>query len=220
MEILHCDEHLIFISKPQGLPSQHDPSGQSDALTLLAEQFGTVYPVHRLDTPTGGVMVFGRTPKATAVLCAMVQDHDAFVKEYLAVLPMCPTFPEGALCDRLFHDRRTNRAFVVDGNRKGTKEARLTYRILCEADNGQTLVHVRLHTGRTHQIRVQFASRGIPLIGDGKYGSRVKSAHLALWSYSISCAHPITKEAIRIISPPPKNESLWSQFPLQYEIHA
>ena len=212
MEILYKDDHLIFISKPQGVPSQPDPLGQSDALTMLEEQFGTVYPVHRLDTPTGGVMVFGRTPKATAALCAMVQDHDSFIKEYLAVLPAKPTFPEGELCDRIFHDRRANRAFVVDGNRKGTKEARLSYHIQSEAENGQTLVHIRLHTGRTHQIRVQFASRGLPLLGDGKYGSRIKSPRLALWSYSISCTHPITLSPLRIVSPPPTLEETWNQF--------
>ncbi len=214
MEILYSDEHLVFISKQQGVPSQPDPSGQRDVLTILAEQFRTVYPIHRLDTPTGGVMVFGRTPKAAAALCAMVQDHEAFVKEYLAVLPARPDFPEGELCDRLYHDRHANRAFVVDNksNRKGTKEARLTYRILAEAENGQTLVCVRLHTGRTHQIRVQFASRSFPLIGDGKYGSRIKSAHLALWSYSISCEHPITHKKLHIVSPPPKTEDLWNRF--------
>jgi len=217
MEILYSDEHLVFISKPQGVPSQPDPSGQRDVLTMLAEEFGTVYPIHRLDTPTGGVMVFGRTAKAAAVLCAMVQDHEAFVKEYLAILPARPDFSEGELCDRLYHDRRANRAFVVDSssNRRGSKEARLTYRVLDEAENGSTLVCVRLHTGRTHQIRVQFASRGFPLIGDGKYGSRVKSAHLALWSFSISCVHPITHEKLRIVSLPPKTEELWNRFSRQ-----
>ena len=212
MEILYKDDHLIFISKPQGMPSQPDPSGQPDALTLLTQQFGTVYPIHRLDTPTGGVMVFGLSPKATAALCAMVQDHEAFAKEYLAVLPARPTFPEGELCDRLFHDRRANRAFVVEGNRKGIKEARLTYRVLGEAENGQTLIRVRLHTGRTHQIRVQFASRGLPLVGDGKYGSRIKSSHLALWSHAISCAHPVTRAQLHIVSPPPLSEEIWNQF--------
>lgn len=220
MKVLHSDDHLIFISKPQGVPSQPDPTGQRDALTMLSEQFGTVYPVHRLDTPTGGVMVFARTPKAAAALSAMVQDHEIFVKEYFAVLPARPMFPKGELCDRLYHDRRANRAFVVDGNRKGTKEARLTYSILDEAPNGQTLVRVRLYTGRTHQIRVQFASRGLPLNGDGKYGSRVKATHLALWSYSISCVHPFTHEPIRIVSYPPENETLWNQFSFQYETNA
>lgn len=212
MEILYSDDHLVFISKPQGIPSQPDPFGQRDALTMLAEQFGTVHPIHRLDTPTGGVMVFGLTPKATAALCAMIQDHEAFVKEYLAVLPARPNFPEGELCDRLYHDRRANRAFVVDSNRKGTKEARLTYRILCEAEKGQTLVRVRLHTGRTHQIRVQFASRGFPLLGDGKYGSRIKSAYIALWSASIALRHPISGEPLCIHSPPPANAFPWESF--------
>ena len=212
MEILYKDDHLVFISKPQGVPSQPDPSGQPDALTLLTQQFGTVHPIHRLDTPTGGVMVFGLSPKATAALSAMVQDHDAFVKEYLAVLPARPTFPEGELCDRLYHDRRANRAFVVDGNRKGTKEARLTYRILGEAENGQTLIRVRLHTGRTHQIRVQFASRGFPLIGDGKYGSCVKCPYIALWSVSISLRHPISGESLCIRSSPSPTIPPWEPF--------
>ena len=121
--IIYENEEILIINKPAGIAVQ---GGKDIAHPLdkeLPMQLGyPIYLVHRLDRPTGGVMVFARTPKAAAALSAMVQDHEIFVKEYLAVLPARPTFPEGELCDRLYHDRRANRAFVVDGNRKGTKE--------------------------------------------------------------------------------------------------
>lgn len=106
-------------------------------------------------------------------------------KEYLAVLTKRPEEDSGELHDLLFHDRFKNKTFVVSKERKGVKKAALSYRVLAES-NGRCLAHVRLSTGRTHQIRVQFASRGCPLVGDGKYGSRVNAASPALWSYALT----------------------------------
>ena len=202
IEILYKDRDLLVCKKPAGVPSQPDPSGQEDLLTALAKTYKSVRLVHRLDTPTGGVMVFGLSQKATAKLCALVQDHELFRKEYLAALPKAPESKEGKLCDSLYHDKRTNKSFVADKARKGSKEAVLEYRILEEKADGRALALVRLHTGRTHQVRVQFASRGLPLAGDGKYGSREKCPFIGLWAYRLTFPHPITGKEICVSAKP------------------
>ncbi len=210
--ILYRDPHLIIAAKPAGVPSQPDPSGQPDLLTALQSIHPAASLIHRLDTPTGGVMVFGLTPKATAKLCALVQDHSLFRKEYLAVLPAPPTEASGTLTDHLFHDKQKNKAFVTDGKRKGSKEASLDYSTLHALPDGHTMILVRLHTGRTHQIRVQFASRGLPLVGDGKYGSREKAPFIGLWAYKLTFPHPITGKQITASTCPPHDTVPWSLF--------
>ena len=157
-------------------------------------------------------MVFGLTPKATAKLCALVQDHSQFKKEYLAVLSSLPTEAEGRLTDYLYHDKQKNKAFVTDGGRKGSKEAVLDYKVLSALPDGHTLVLVRLHTGRTHQIRVQFASRGLPLVGDGKYGSREKAPYIGLWAFRLTFAHPITGKELTATALPDTEILPWSLF--------
>jgi 23S rRNA pseudouridine1911/1915/1917 synthase len=134
------------------------------------------------------------------------------VKEYLAVLPASPAEDEGELHDFLFHDKRVNKAFAVDSARKGSKEASLSYRVLAKAENGHVLVLARLHTGRTHQIRVQFASRGMPLIGDGKYGSREKCPYIALWAYKLAFPHPVNGKEIAATASPPDDTAPWNEF--------
>jgi 23S rRNA pseudouridine1911/1915/1917 synthase len=211
-QILYQDRDLLLVRKPAGVPSQPDPSGQKDLLTGLQGDHPTASLIHRLDTPTGGVMVFGLTPKATAKLCALVQDHSQFRKEYLAVLPSPPPEAEGRLTDYLFHDKQKNKAFVTDGKRKGSKEAVLEYRVLSTHPDGHTLVLVRLHTGRTHQIRVQFASRGLPLVGDGKYGSREKAPYIGLWAFRLTFPHPITGKELTAAAIPDTEAFPWSLF--------
>ena len=157
-------------------------------------------------------MAFGLTPRATAKLCSVVQDHGRFCKEYLAVLSTSPLEAEGTFTDFLFHDKQKNKAFVTDGKRKGSKEAVLDYRTLTTLPDGHTLVLVRLHTGRTHQIRVQFASRGLPLVGDGKYGSREKAPYIGLWAYRLTLPHPITGKIITASTPPDTETAPWSLF--------
>ena len=213
LHILYKDRDLLLVRKPAGVPSQPDPSGQPDLLTRLQSEHPTARLIHRLDTPTGGVMVFGLTPKATAKLCALVQDHSLFRKEYLAVLSAPPQENEGQMRDFLFHDKQKNKAFVTDGGRKGCKEALLDYRALETDPNGHTLVLVRLHTGRTHQIRIQFASRGLPLVGDGKYGSREKAPFIGLWAYRLTFPHPITGRTIFTEAPPDTEALPWCYFP-------
>lgn len=217
MRILYTDKNLLLCEKPAGTPSQPDPSGQPDLLTILQAQYPTASLVHRLDTPTGGVMVFGLSPKATTKLCALVQDHEAFCKEYLVVLSTPPSEPEGSFRDFLFHDKQKNKAFVTDGKRKGSKEAALDYRALASLPDGHTLVLVRLHTGRTHQIRVQFASRGLPLVGDGKYGSREKTPYIGLWAYKLTFPHPITGKNLTACAAPDTDTMPWRLF--QDHIH-
>ena len=210
--ILYQDKDLILVQKPAGVPSQPDPSGQIDLLSQLKNEYPTVSLVHRLDTPTGGVMAFGLTPNATAKLCALVQDHDRFCKEYLAVISSPLPEAEGRFTDFLFHDKQKNKAFVTDGKRKGSKEAVLDYRVLSALPDGHTLVRIRLHTGRTHQIRVQFASRGFPLVGDGKYGSREKASFIGLWAYRLVFRHPTTGKEISACAHPDTSMLPWSLF--------
>ena len=212
IEILYKDRDLIICRKPAGVPSQPDPSGQESLLSALSAEYKSVSLVHRLDTPTGGAMVFALSKKAAAGLGALVQDHERFVKEYLAVIPEAPAEESGELRDFLYHDKRVNKAFVVDGARKGSKEAVLTYRVLATLENGRALVLVRLYTGRTHQIRVQFASRVLPLIGDGKYGSREKCPNIALWAYRLSFPHPVNGKDVSAEALPPLDILPWSEF--------
>ena len=211
-QIIYRDPHLVMVLKPAGVPSQPDPSGQTDLLTALQSVLPSAGLIHRLDTPTGGIMVFGLTPKATAKLCSLVQDHERFCKEYLAVLSAPPPEAEGTFTDFLFHDKQKNKAFVTDGKRKGSKEAVLDYRTLTTLPDDHTLVLVRLHTGRTNQIRVQFASRGLPLVGDGKYGSREKAPYIGLWAYRLTLPHPITGKMITASTPPDTETAPWSLF--------
>ena len=141
IRILYEDSEILLVQKPAGMPSQPDPCGQPDLLTVLARRT-PVWLVHRLDTPTGGVMVFARTPHAAAALSRTVQDHERFVKEYLCVLPSAPQEPEGVLTDWLYHDSRRNRTYPVapprEGStpRKGVREARLAYRTIGIAPDG------------------------------------------------------------------------------------
>lgn len=200
-EILYADAAVAVVVKPAGVLSQGDAE---DAMPVLLQKRlgGAIFPVHRLDQPTGGVMVYARTQDAAAKLSAQMQS-EAFGKEYLAVLDGTPEPAEGELHDLLFFDRQKGKSYAVRRKRAGVKDARLAYRVLAQAE-GLTLVRVRLYTGRTHQIRVQFSSRGWPLTGDGKYGSRNNRCAPALWSAELHFAHPVTGETLTFRSQPPE----------------
>lgn len=163
MDILFSDEQIALCVKPVGLDSEHDvPAALAETLG------GAFFPVHRLDRNVGGLMVYARTKAAAAALSKAVQEG-TMVKEYVALVHGTP--PEnGDWTDLLFKDSSKNKVFVVKKERKGVKKARLSYTRLTDAD--PSLVRIRLHTGRSHQIRVQFASRGFPLVGDRKYGGK------------------------------------------------
>ena len=210
--ILYEDPHLLLIEKPMGIPSQ-DTEGDC-VPRRLAERGYPVKVVHRLDVPTGGVMVYTRTDRATAKVSAMVGQHDRFQKEYLAVVQGVPSVNEAELTDLLYHDVRRNKSFVVTRPRKGVREAKLDYTVVetITVEEGTfSLVKVRLHTGRTHQIRVQFASRKMPLYGDTRYGG-VKGASLGLWSHRLTLPHPISGATLSIASVPPLDTAPWRYF--------
>ena len=173
MEILFSDKDLILCVKPVGLDSEHEVPA------ALKEQLGgEVFPIHRLDKNVGGVMVFARTKQAAAALSKAVQEG-TLVKEYVALIHGDPG-EAGDWTDLLWKDSTKNKVFVVKRERKGVKKARLEFRRLSQGEI--SLVCVRLHTGRSHQIRVQFASRGFPLLGDHKYGARDDSPAPMLFS--------------------------------------
>ena len=173
MEILHTDKDSVICVKPVGLDSEHDVPA------VLKEQLGgEIYPIHRLDQNVGGVMIYARTKFSAAALSKAVQEG-SLVKEYVAIVHGTP--PEaGDWSDLLWKDSAKNKVFVVKRERRGVKKARLEFRRLTEGDSA--LVRIRLHTGRSHQIRVQFASRGFPLVGDRKYGARDDAAAPMLFS--------------------------------------
>ena len=159
-------------------------------------------------------MVYALTDNAAALLSVLVQDHTKFVKEYLAVVSGCPPEPSGVMEDLLYHDVRRNKSFVVDRKRGGVKQAKLSYEVAetIKTDEGVfSLVRVRLYTGRTHQIRVQFASRKMPLAGDSRYGG-IRTCPLALWSHRLTFPHPMSKEIVDYRSLPDLMSFPWSLF--------
>lgn len=180
MEILFQDGDLVVCVKPVGLDSE---SGVPAALE--AQLGGTFFPIHRLDQNVGGVMVYARTKKAAAELSRAVQEG-TMVKEYLALVHGIPE-ASGDWEDLLWKDSKKNKVYVVKRQRGGVKKARLEYTRLTDAD--PSLVRIRLHTGRSHQIRVQFSSRGFPLVGDHKYGSRDQRTAPMLFSCKLTFPH-------------------------------
>ena len=157
-------------------------------------------------------MVFGLTPKSTAKLCALVQDHEKFQKEYLAVIAKPPAEKKGEMRDYLYHDKRLNKAFPTDGARKGSKEAVLNYRVL-GCSTRYTLVEVELLTGRHHQIRAQLSKIGCPIKGDLKYGAKRSNPDggISLHSRRVEFVHPVKREPVSITAPAPK-DNLWEFF--------
>ena len=177
MEILYSDKHLAVIVKPVGMDSEHEvPQALSEMLG------GDIFPIHRLDKNVGGVMVFTRGKAAAATLSKAVQEG-AMVKEYIAMVHGSPE-ESGDWSDFLFKDSSKNKVFVVKKERKGVKKARLEFVRLTNED--PATVRIRLHTGRSHQIRVQFSSRGFPLLGDHKYGAKDEFSAPRLFSCRIT----------------------------------
>ena len=208
IEILQETKTSVVCVKPVGIAAQ-GMDAQALPQLLAAQLSCEVYPVHRLDQAVGGVMVYAKTAKEAARLTQSMGEG-GMQKTYLAVLTGCPEEISSTLEDLLFHDRVKNKTYVVRRPRGGVKKAVLSYEILAEAE-GLSLALVRLQTGRTHQIRVQFASRGFPLLGDGKYGSRDNRCTCALWSFRLPLptgSRPQTFEAL------PPHQYPWTQFPL------
>ena len=212
MKILFEDSEVIVLVKPVGVPSETTQNGEEGILDLLKNQQGLkdVYLLHRLDRNVGGVMVFAKTKKSAAHISKQIQEN-TFKKTYLAVVDGIIEEKQGIYKDLLFKDSSKNRSYVVNRMRKGVKEASLEYVVLNE-NNNKSLVKVTLHTGRTHQIRVQFSSRKTPLCGDIKYGSKDRESDIALFSHSISFCHPVTEEILTFTDLPEKENYPWNLF--------
>lgn len=192
MEILAQNPDFVICVKPVGVDSE------KEMLALLAQSLpGTFFPIHRLDQGVGGLMVFARGKQAAAQLSALVTGG-ALKKEYLALIHGCPEARTGRMEDLLWKDSRKNKVFVVKRQRAGVRSAALRYQVV--RPGPESLVRVFLETGRSHQIRVQFASRGFPLVGDHKYGSRSRETVIRLYSAALS--FPWRGETLRFESEP------------------
>lgn len=208
--VLFYDKSIAVCVKPSGVVSEGDGLPR-----LLRERLGgEIFPVHRLDKDVGGVMVYARTASAAAKLSAAIAAKE-MEKEYLAVVEGRPEPPDGVFFDLLFHDRGRNKTYVTDRKRAGVKEAELEYTLLQEKD-GLSLVRVKLHTGRSHQIRVQFASRKMPIVGDRKYGSRNRDIGIALFAFRLGFDHPVTGEKMCFSALPPEDLP-WTEFAINLE---
>ena len=195
MNIIYKDEEVVVCIKPVGVLSQSGKEGEESMVNILKECLGKpVYAVHRLDKDVSGVMVYAVSKKAAAELSAQVSDRK-MKKRYFAVVHSSDIKGDGLMEDLLYFDKRKNKSYVVKRERKGVKKAVLEYSFIKEKDN-LSLFDINLLTGRTHQIRVQFASRKMPLVGDRRYGAKDEEKHIALFSYHISFSHPKTGEAM------------------------
>lgn len=217
--ILFEDNHLLVAVKPQNVPTQGDSSGDGDFLNTLKQYLVKKYNkpgdaflglVHRLDRPTGGVMVFAKTSKAAARLCEQIRTG-GFEKTYAAVVVGRPN-RTGKVEHYLFKDEQNNIVTIAPSSLDGAKKAESIVDIAAE-DGGLSLVTVKLITGRTHQARVQLKALGSPIVGDGKYAQKkyVKSKHLALWAYKLVFSHPVSGDKMTFLSVPPQ-EFPWSAF--------
>ena len=202
MDILYQDDRILVCLKPAGVVSTDEPDGMPARIrAALGDANACVRTVHRLDAAVSGVMVFARSRKASELLSAQIRAR-TFEKEYLAVLSGIPDTPEGTLRDLLLYDRSARMARVCTAPGADVKQAALAYRVL-DVQDGHALVHIRLFTGRTHQIRIQFASRGLPLLGDRKYGAPEAAYPIALWSFRLRFSHPQTGEPVEFHAFPP-----------------
>lgn len=210
MTILYQDNRIIVCLKPAGVVSVDETGGMPSLLrAALSDGNACIRTVHRLDAAAGGVMVFARSRMAAALLSQQIRAR-TFEKEYLAVIHGCPAALEGTLCDYLGYDRSQRRAFRADAPSRDVREAVLDYRVL-ENSGGLSLLAVRLHTGRTHQIRAQLALRGMPLFADRKYGAEDGGAQLALWSRRLAFTHPQSGQRMEFTAAPPESEP-WTNF--------
>lgn len=201
MEILYSDKDIAVVVKPVGALSEESGNKTSVPL-LIKEALGVkdVFSVHRLDKNVGGVMVYALSSRASSALIRDVAERK-IIKEYACLIYGAPENPSGEMTDLLFHDSTKNKTYIAKSMRKGVRDARLEYKTIAVKD-GISLMKIRLHTGRTHQIRVQFASRALPLIGDGRYGSRDNQDKPCLFSYHLSFRHPVSRKMLNFVKIP------------------
>ena len=207
MRILYEDQDMVVCVKPARVLSTDEPGGLPE---LLRQALGTgdFRTVHRLDRVVSGLMVVARNAAAASELSRQIRE-DGFEKEYLAVVHGKPEAGSGRLCDLLGRDKARKMTYVASEPGKDIQPAALEYRLL-NHQNGLSRVRIRLETGRTHQIRVQFASRGMPLVGERKYSERNDPCEIALWSYRLAFCHPKTGERMEFSLEPPR-EYPWTE---------
>ena len=221
LNVLFEDNHLIVVEKPQNVPSQEDESKDPDLLNMvknyIKEKYnkpGNVFVglVHRLDRPTGGVMVFAKTSKAASRLCEQIK-NGSFEKKYFAVVNLKPKDSNARLVHFLKKDNKTNIVTQVPQSEEGAKRCELIYKTL-ETNSEISLCDIKILTGRSHQIRVQMAAIGNPLFGDAKYnGDKLgKGFNLALWAVQLKFEHPVTHQIMSFISYPPEDSIPWKFF--------
>lgn len=202
MEILYQDSQILVCIKPPRVLSTDEPGGLPELVReALGDPSADVRTVHRLDRVVSGLMVLARNASAASELSRQIREGD-FQKEYLAVLHGCPEAPQGTLRDLLLRCKQERKTYVVDHMEKGVQEAILNYHVLNHV-GGLSRVSIRLVTGRTHQIRAQFSSRDLPLVGDRKYSLLEDDCEIALWSHAIGFCHPATGQWMTFSQEPP-----------------
>ena len=220
LEILYEDNHIIVVQKPQNILSQGDETGDKSLLDIVKDYIkekynkkGNVYVglVHRLDRPTGGIMVFAKTSKAAERLSSQLKDK-TFSKKYLAVVVGTPKYKSSRLEHYLRKDEKENKVSVCTRSTDGAKQAILEYKTI-KSDKGLSLLEIKILTGRSHQIRVQMAEIKNPIFGDQKYGMELpQRINLALWAYELSFIHPTNKKEMIFKSVPPIKNAPWNIF--------
>ena len=214
MKILFEDKHIAVCLKPAGILSQNGNGNGTDMISLLNEHIeqsgekAEAFPVHRLDRETAGIMVYAKSSKAAAALSKQIEQNTV-KKHYYAVVKGSPEEKSGVLKDLLFRDKQKNKSYTVKRMRKGVREASLEYEVIGE-NGGFSLLDILLHTGRTHQIRVQFSSRKMPLYGDGRYGGGGGS--LALFAQTLEFCHPVSGERLVFSDKPDMSAEPWNMF--------
>ena len=224
--VLYEDNHVLVVLKPQNVPCCEDESKDKDLLTVVKEYIkikenkaGNVYAglVHRLDRVTGGVMVYAKSSKAASRLSEQMRSGD-FEKKYMTVLSAIPSEDRAVLRHYVKKNPINNMVYVCPQTVEGAKFCELEYQVLQKV-NGMALTKVILHTGRTHQIRVQSATIGCPVYGDMRYGGeKAKKGFLALWATSLAFTHPVSKERLVFKIEPPKENTPWNLFDVSKEI--
>ena len=203
MELLYCDNSIIVCVKPSGVRSTDEPGGVPELVReALGDPHAEIRTVHRLDQVVGGAMVLARSKAAASALGEQIMSR-RFGKEYLAVVHGHPDSDSGTLTDLLWRSKPERKTYVVTEPGRGVQEAVLDYTV-SERREGLSLVRITLRTGRTHQIRCQFSSRGLPLVGDRKYSTLPDDCPIALWSYRLAFAHPETGAELEFRLPPPE----------------
>ena len=204
MRLVYVDDHIVVCEKPARVLSTDEPGGVPELVRqALGDEKADVRTVHRLDRVVSGLMVLARNAAAASELSRQIRE-DEFEKEYLAVVHGAPEAPQGRLCDLLMRDKARKMTVVVSQSGKDVQPAALRYQVLNQAE-GMSRVRIQLETGRTHQIRVQFASRGMALVGERKYSTLDDPCEIALWSCRLAFTHPATGERVEFTLQPPEN---------------